>query len=707
MIEVLITLVPSVLWILYRCLKVLRTPAVVLTEQLHIDIPHAPTICIDSIAETSAIIHWDIETKDDEFLSYALSINNAIAFAVATTSSTSCKLNNLEKDTLYQISVIAINSLNKFRSQSLPVYLELPSKIDEILNEEKIDFMKDLMPPETERGAFQDTNLGISVAEILSIESFEVLNDLLKKSQNELQRVSSEYIAYETNVRKEAELLQSQLQEYKNEFEKEAECKVKKDNNIKDLEKQKDKLTFQKLKLTGSMKSIESSIDLFDTKLAEYQSKIKKLTDKNCYLLNNEGNEKIKIKHEIDEVSEKIRNIKLENVKLEESLKEAGLERRRLISVIEAIRPLAESFNSETTFNKDGSINPKSMELLYKIIEKAPEWQNEIVNELENHQDFESNWRNAFKFEIRKYLSIQHSLEVAKLNKDKNYQPAKMTEHQASIEFGGFSNALPKPKFRRRGNSSATPPPGAEDFAANGSWLNLYEDVYAPQAEDTHVFQGAVDPVLSQNFGFDASNTQNFNVDTNSLNSNNSFILRSQMTPQSNNRSVSQSVQSIPIFNEVMISSPASEHSVLNSQLQIFNDFNRQSPLAPAPNLWNPSVGFQSGNQSVTSLNQDLSGSRFMATAPPGNVQSPGVDLTTSHSIPNLLLNPGTNPLPNSSGSLGFANTLWSDNSLQHTRTLSGNASQIWRNDIMNSSFNLSSEFLPFDKKENNELHLH
>lgn len=78
MIEVLITLVPSVLWIPYRCLKVLRTPAVVLTEQLHIDIPHAPTICIDSIAETSAIIHWDIETKDDEFLSYALSINNAI-----------------------------------------------------------------------------------------------------------------------------------------------------------------------------------------------------------------------------------------------------------------------------------------------------------------------------------------------------------------------------------------------------------------------------------------------------------------------------------------------------------------------------------------------------------------------------------------------------------------------------------------------------
>lgn len=63
MIEVLITVVPAVLWLLYRFFLVLQTPVEKLIEDLNIEIPHTPILCIDSISERSIVIHWDIEIK--------------------------------------------------------------------------------------------------------------------------------------------------------------------------------------------------------------------------------------------------------------------------------------------------------------------------------------------------------------------------------------------------------------------------------------------------------------------------------------------------------------------------------------------------------------------------------------------------------------------------------------------------------------------
>lgn len=45
-------------------------------QKLNIEIPHAPTICIDSVSHESVIIHWDIEVSEDEELIYIILVNN-------------------------------------------------------------------------------------------------------------------------------------------------------------------------------------------------------------------------------------------------------------------------------------------------------------------------------------------------------------------------------------------------------------------------------------------------------------------------------------------------------------------------------------------------------------------------------------------------------------------------------------------------------
>lgn len=76
MIEVLLTVIPSIFWIVYRCYQLLQTPVEGLVEDLNIEIPHAPNMCIDSITHKSVVIHWDIEMKADESLVYIIMINN-------------------------------------------------------------------------------------------------------------------------------------------------------------------------------------------------------------------------------------------------------------------------------------------------------------------------------------------------------------------------------------------------------------------------------------------------------------------------------------------------------------------------------------------------------------------------------------------------------------------------------------------------------
>lgn len=76
MLELLLSVLPSAVWILFRCYSLLQTPVDKLVENLNIEIPHAPTICIDSVTDLSVIIHWDIEITDAEELIFIILVNN-------------------------------------------------------------------------------------------------------------------------------------------------------------------------------------------------------------------------------------------------------------------------------------------------------------------------------------------------------------------------------------------------------------------------------------------------------------------------------------------------------------------------------------------------------------------------------------------------------------------------------------------------------
>ncbi|EGW32353.1 uncharacterized protein SPAPADRAFT_153168 [Spathaspora passalidarum NRRL Y-27907] len=545
MIEVLITLVPSLCWLLYRFYLILRTPVEKLVEDLNIEIPHTPTICIDSIAETSVVVHWNIEIRYDENLYYVLVINDREA---ATLTSTSCKLNNLSAKQVYQIQIVAINSITNFRSLSKPVFVSTFNKDDKELEFSKdVNFDEDIVENIITSGAVSsadDTSSSanddesslesITIDQIQSITSAELLNDYLSKFQHELVKVNADYRQFQQTISEEHEHLQQELLLYRHELEEESDNKVKKDQDVKSLERSKDVLTFQKSKLLNQVTAIKNSLVLFNTKFQENEAKIRKLQDRNQLALTNEEKEKSKINKSIASVQKSISKTKEENEKIEENLKVLLQERKESIALLNQIKPLVEVFNqaasipatlasstgisntptpppilssgatppitaSGTTtvtnqstisstpsiFNKDGSIAKPAFEALVQIFQIMPTWQDEIMHEINQYQELEQAWRDSFRTEIKKYVAVHQALEIAKHNLDKNYVPVKMNEYLASIEFGGFANALPRP--RASSKRIFTPPIDESNLVGNmhnSGFFNHYGQVYTDSDSD-------------------------------------------------------------------------------------------------------------------------------------------------------------------------------------------------------------------------------
>lgn len=524
MIEVLITVVPAVLWLLYRFFLVLQTPVEKLIEDLNIEIPHTPILCIDSISERSIVIHWDIEIKFDENLYYVIVVNEQEA---ATLTSTSCRLNNLTPHQLYQIEIIAVNSITNFKSQSKPVFVHTSNdkELDGIVNVDHLETeIKEIEPIS---GTLDQSALEtITIDQIKNIKDSNLLNDYIVKFQNELAKTNTEYKQFQSSISQEHETLQRDLSHHKREFEEESDNRLKKDHDLKSLERKKDNLSFQKSKLTTQLNALKNTLSLFNTKFEENENKIKKLREKNTHALNTEDQEKTKIKQEVDSIKQKISNTKSEMEKTEENMKLIALERKELISILNQLKPLIDAFNqagssntqsdnngvsqllpsslsSATTanntavsntsttatatnntatsvFNRDGSLSKNAFDAIVKIIQIVPSWQDEIMHEINQYQEFEQNWKEAFRAEIKKFVSIHQALEVARMNLDQNYQPVKMTEYQASIEFGGFSNALPKPKFNGKRNLSPT----EDHLKQNNNFYNYYGNVYSKEESD-------------------------------------------------------------------------------------------------------------------------------------------------------------------------------------------------------------------------------
>ncbi|KAI5955557.1 hypothetical protein KGF57_003690 [Candida theae] len=510
MLEVLITIIPSICWLLYHFYTILQTPVEKIIEDLNIEIPHIPNICIDSINESSIVIHWDIEVKSDENLYYIIVINGQ---DVASLTSTSCKLNNLDPKQVYTIEVVASNTITNFKSKSRPVYIETLSKDDVKQLVENTDLLK---PVSSEA---RDENLNaITIEQIKDIDDAKLVNSYLIKTQNELAKSNSEYTNFQTAIREEQNTLQKELNIYRAEYEEETDSKNKKDHDVKALERVKNNLSFKKSKLIAQLNNLTSSLAIQRTKFQENDSKIIKLRERNSHLSELEKQVKASIDEEMEKVLQQLQNDKQQYEAVEESLKSLTVEKKDTIVLKNKLRPLLDQFNNQTThdhsaspspgpngsstslhslnasiFNKDGSLTKNSFEALLKIFQLIPSWQDEIMREINNYQEIENHWKSAFKAEVKNFVAVHQALEIAKLNIDDSYQPVKLNEYQASIEFGGYGNALPKPRFSSQGKAERN----AATEEVGSSFRNHYSQVYTNNENQAPVTQP---PSLPQDY---------------------------------------------------------------------------------------------------------------------------------------------------------------------------------------------------------------
>ncbi|KAG5421213.1 hypothetical protein I9W82_000303 [Candida metapsilosis] len=500
MLEVLITIIPSICWLLYHFYTILQTPVEKIIEDLNIEIPHIPNICIDSVNEVSIVIHWDIEVKSDENLYYIIVINGQ---EVATLTSTSCKLNNLEPKQVYTVEVVASNTITNFKSKSRPVYVETLSKEDVKQFLENNDHLEPIS------GDVGDENLNaITIEQIKDIDDPKLVNSYLVKAQSELAKCNSEYKNFQSIVKEEQRTLQKELNFYKAEYEEETNSRNKKDHDVKSLEKVKNSLSFKKSKLLSQLNNINSSLAIYRTKFQENDIKITKLKERNSHISELETQSKMNIDDEMEKINQQLQNDKRQYETVEESLKSLTAEKKDAVALMNKLKPLLDQFNNlaaessatsspgpngsstslhslnASIFNKDGSLTKNSFDALLKIFQLIPSWQDEIMSEINNYQEIENQWKSAFKTEVKNFVAIHQALEIAKLNKDDSYQPVKLNEYQASIEFGGYANALPKPRFSSQGKNDKRAT--AEEL--DSSFHNHYGQVYtnenqAPMAQ--------------------------------------------------------------------------------------------------------------------------------------------------------------------------------------------------------------------------------
>lgn len=486
MLEALLAVFPSVCWILYRCIKLLRRPVEELVEDLHMEIPHAPTICIDAVTHTSVVIHWDIETRYCEHLYYLVLINNRVA---ATVGATSCTLEQLAEDKTYQLQIVAVNANNSYRSQSAPVYIQTVGAYRGFL----LDGTATNIPLNISLKADQAL-LDITADEVAAIESDEILDQHLVRFQSEAVRLTAEIAEYERASLDEISRLTAEIHAFKKEYGHEADAKHKKDGQVKDLEKKKDRLVYEKMKLWNQLKGYKSSEAMHRSRLDDLATRFRKVKERETQILQNEAGERASIEQQIAAARKQVGELHQTIAATSESVKHLSHEKRVMVETLERVAGLVQGFvDADTVVNKDGSLNGSALEALAKIFEVMPGWQAEVMTEVLTVQGAEATWKAAFRAAIKKYVGLYNRLQTARSTGD--FQPFKITEHQASIDFGGTSNALPKTQRGRRtvssttsasstSNRAYTPEP---EFADSGDLRRTFGR--PPSTSDPEIFQ--------------------------------------------------------------------------------------------------------------------------------------------------------------------------------------------------------------------------
>lgn len=502
MLEILLTVIPSLCWLAFRCYQLVHTPAERLARKLNVDIPHIPSVCVDQLAASHIVLHWDIEILPDENIFYVLLVNGKDA---GTLAQTSVKLCNLEPDSLYRIQILAVNAISNFRSQSPAVYIRTLANKESKNKTQALPFSvaKEVdLPSSSHKSSFTNYSLDLTAAEVARVTDQAVLAEYLYVFQNELSRVTKAIDALLDHQQQEEARLKNDLDAYRKELEEGSDVRAKKGLDVKDLENKKDLLAFEKLKLSKQLRNYETSRNLHVNKLAELRAKAAKLREKHQHVVNTSKAEKTKVDLQIGEIYGEISSNKETIVSLEHRVKELKSERKNVSLMVLSLRSLVDQFVTPPTlpsasepsetivgsweiFTRDNSLTKLGAEVLRKIYGYKPEWAEDFDREIKIVEAMEMSWKDAFRAAIRKFVSVQNSVEMLRASQDKFYEPQKLTDYQASVEFGGFGNAIGKAPIRKKGyvlvdegSASPSPPPEVSD-----TWGNNYSQIYEDAKE--------------------------------------------------------------------------------------------------------------------------------------------------------------------------------------------------------------------------------
>lgn len=502
MIEVLLTAIPSLCWLFFRCYQLFQTPADQLARQLNVDIPRTPVVCVDQLGSDHASIHWDIETSPDENVFFVLLVNGKDA---GTLAANSARLSNLLPDTLYVIQILAVNAISNFRSQSSALFIHtLPANFkakDSSLEIDSFPFpiAKEVeLPCNVSEEDLRNCSLDLLPEDVDKISNEKVLSRNLFLYLNELARVKKETKEAACHQKEEEAQLKESIECFKRELNEGSDLRAKKDLDLKDLEKKKNALTFTKLKLTKQLKSYESHRNMHVSKISEMKSKVAKLQEKHHHMINTNETEKSKTHEQVAELNFMINDIKAEINSIEESVKGLTSERKNLSTLVQSLQPLVNQFvsppnlaNTETQsapqssaeiFTRDGLLTKLGLGVLQKIYELRPDWEPEINKELEHMITLENSWKAEFRATIQRFVTIHNSIEIARSNKDPGYEPNCLTEYTASVEFGGFSNALSKFKKKSYLTGDGSGPSSPSPDGSFDNWYGHFGHVYEDQS---------------------------------------------------------------------------------------------------------------------------------------------------------------------------------------------------------------------------------
>lgn len=457
--ELLLTAVPLICWVFFRCYQLLSTPAQKLARLLNVDIPHVPVVCVDSIGTEHAVVHWDIELSNEENIIYVLLVNGRDSGSLAQTSVRLC---SLLPGTMYKVQILAVNALSNFRLQLAPVYFR--TRYSDKQEKPQIRQSVAALPPPDDVVS-TNYSLDLQAADVGALDDADVLSKYLYLFQNELKRFKADIWASSVHQKEEESRLKSELDELRRELSSGLDLRAKRENDVKDLERRKDELTFDRLKLMRQVKFIETQRHLHETKLAELRAKAAKLRERNHHVTSAAASEELRSREIVAHTTAETEAIKAEIAALEEATRVLSQEKRDLLHVIDKLRPLLKQFTTPQAvapgegspsllqisiesqgeiFTKESTLTKLGVDTLSKICALRPDWEGDINSEIETLLGLELSWRETFRTGIRKYVGIQNSLEIARSNRNPGYEIQRMNEYTASVEFGGYGNALGK-----------------------------------------------------------------------------------------------------------------------------------------------------------------------------------------------------------------------------------------------------------------------